>query len=212
MDPTIRIINPFRPKPLMVQKTLTENQIVHFNASNVLYAFIFDPSGSYGNCSVGGSSIAMPDWGQYTGGVGTSLYNQYKVTKIKMTFRYLDTDGTSSTFGLWMRYNYDPLISTPTLAGVSQLNNVKFKTFTAQSPVCQYTVYPRVHYLVQGNPTLNTPLTTTQQSLRIAKMGWTDVNFPSQVFGMQIASAFALGAAQFLEVQVEYHVKFRYVE
>lgn len=201
-DPSVRILNPLRPRSARVQKTISETLTYGQNITGVtpLYAFIFDPSGTYGNASTAGTGLAMPDWSSYA-----AIYDQYRVNSITLVFRFHDvTAGATIQFPLWIRYNYDFAVSVPTMTGAMQLSRVMQKEFSAEHLVQKYKFYPKVA-IVQENGAI-----FSSSSLKVTKQGWTDVDRPCELWGIQFASDQALTGNQHIYFSIIYDVSFRY--
>lgn len=201
LDPTVSFLN-MRPPPKYNLTKCIPNTSLNYIASgstNVGGSFVFDPSGQYGNTNPSGLGTAMPDWTNLSG-----LFDYYKVNFIKVHI-WADTTGNLDTdpIVMWMRYNYEPNVSVPSLAGMLQLPKVIKKTFTSQRPRYTYVIKPKVEDNVY-----NTGLTATA-GRALQNAPWIDVNNPAQLYGFQYFVD-NTSASQTIRFEIEYNVSFKY--
>lgn len=174
---------------------------VNFTNSSPAAAFIFDPSGTYGNTSTAGTGLAMPDWTSLV-----NLYDFYRVNNIKITFRYANTGALIGSVPMWMRYNYEGSVVTPTIAGVTSLAQVHEVNFNNDNPMYSYSFKPCQRKLVDNAAVL------ASEGRAIEPHGWTDVNFPVELWGFQCITSYALATTQTLFFEIEYDVDFKYAK
>jgi len=160
-------------------------------------AFIFDPSGAFGNSGVALAPVNITDWGSLT-----AIYDQYRVNWIKLTFTWTNSGG--GTCPLFIRYNYDPDVTVPTLTGMSQLANLHEKSFTNVSPKYTY-IFKPMELTLKDNFT--SALATEGRGVK--EHSWTDVTYPVELFGVQFMTNFALIAGMNLYFEVEYDISFK---
>lgn len=173
-------------------------------------AFIFDPSGLYGNTSSAGTGLAITDWAALSG-----IFDQYKVNSISVAFTY-DGAPAAGAAGAYQprsqlfRYNYDVNLITPAVLDMSQLSNVKQKNFTEDSNTYVYTFKPKVLTLEYGAPSTSASVTARS----IADQDWTDMGYPAQLFGLQTCgaegSAPGLPTGCTLLFSITYDISFKY--
>lgn len=212
IDPTVTKLNMFRLPSTTVVKTLRNVFGISAGTPAAAWSFIFDPSGDYakysgtsnGYLGQGGVLTPMPDWASFA-----SIYNQYKVKKIIITWRFETTGATVSTLdddsvGILERYNYEKSIVLPTANGLAQLTDCIRKRFTAQNPSHQYTIYPKVCYEVQNSAIVS------PQGVNYRSPGWCDVNYPVQIYGYQFAMETPTNAYTQGYCDITYEVDFRY--
>lgn len=137
---TIRNTNP--QKSMRWAKTIFNNTIWTGAGATVAFNGYFNlDATSSANLASGN---ACPDLASLQG-----LFGMYKFEKIELTFRLrqLELSDTAQEPELYIRYNYDPNLDLTAGGGVAQINgweNVKTHKFTNQSPIFQYTLYPKV--------------------------------------------------------------------
>lgn len=160
-------------------------------------AFVFDPSGTYGNAGVALAPVGLTDWASMT-----AMYDMYRVNWIKLTFTWTNSGG--GTCPLFIRYNYDIDVTVPTLTGMAQLANLTEKSFTNVSPKFSYIFKPKQATLVDN---FTSGLATEGRS--IVDHTWTDVTYPVELWGVQLMTNFALVAGMNLFFEVEYDISFK---
>lgn len=201
-DSSIKIMNTKVMKPLFVERTLDETLTLTVAGSTIpATTMVFDPSGLYGNTSFGRGGLTMTDWASCTG-----LYNFYRVKYVKIIARYHDSTLLSSNinYPLWLRYNYEPSVTVPSLAGVTSLSRVMLKTFTKDKLTVSYTLYPKVAFDLQNGAIL------ASQGKGMKSQPWTDVNFPAQLYGFQMISDETLPPNATIFFEITYGVQFKY--
>jgi len=162
--------------------------------------YVFDPSGTHGNTggTIPGTPIGIADWGSMA-----ALYHQYKVAKIKLTFRAFTTATADGQYpSIITRYMYDPDY-VPGLAALQQQSNVVLTRFAPECPNATFTVYPKMLKAVGA-----VAGASLQQGLTYVKMPWTDCTRPISLYGFALSSELvANGFGWYMDV--EYYIKFR---
>lgn len=191
-DQTVVHLNQSKPSVARMVKQIALNS---FNYTNIAVAanVNFDPSGGFG------AFPAVADWPSCK-----TLYDQYKLVKIKCTFRLSDTSSSVNPWTMYIRYNYDPSFGTPSTTSMSLLPQVVQKTFTRDSPSYEYTVYPRMQLIADA------PATLASQGLVPVKSKFIDVDYPVPFLGLLYVGTAALSATQTLYVDVSYTLDFKY--
>lgn len=200
-DASVRVLNPMRMRPVRVQKTANWSVCASFTSTTPIAAYYFDPSGSFGNAGNLGGGVQMPDWSSFT-----ALYDQYKVNSITINLTLQQQGTILGAVPLLMNKNYERSVVTPNVTGLAQLTGTIQKTFTQDSPNYTYTFRPVVSPLVDNASVLAT------EARGVAFHDWTDVNYPAELFGFQLASGYALSASQSLIMDITYDVSFRYTK
>lgn len=201
-DPSIELVN-FQKNPIItVSKTCpyTSCNSIAGAVNGAGNSFIFDPSGTYGNVSSGGGSLVMPDFTSLTG-----VFDLYRVNYIKIhMFADWGNGGTSTDpQELYMRYNYEPSVLTPTLAGMTQLTKVIKKTFTPDRPRYTYIIKPKVRAAIYNSGA------AAGWGNEIRSMKWTDVQNPVQLLGFSFYCPGQI-TGQSIRFEIEYNVSFKY--
>lgn len=184
----------------VTRSTLAANSISGAGVA-VTQVIFFDPSGVYSNIDGAYPSLAMDDWANFV-----ALYDQYKVTQIKLTYNLIPAAGAAfntQQVVLYGRYNYDGAFAATTTT-MSQLTNCKQFVFTQEEPSVTFKIYPRVEVLVfNRSNNLNT------EGNHLSKMRWTDVDNPSRLLGFAHVIP-DLPTGWDIAVTCEYTVMFRY--
>lgn len=206
-DPSITMLNLAKQRTFTISKTLPYTSCFYVSPSQSNYGTTlrFDPAGVYGNSSNAAGPASMPDWPSLS-----ACFDLYKVNYIKLHI-FLDSTGNIDTdpVHLWYRYNYEPQVGTPTLAGIEQLPKVFRKTFTSQNNRFTYIIKPKELAVNVGLTQTATTLTTDNISWRPIAHKFTDVDKPCVLYGFQFFIDNTT-AAQTLRMEVEYNVSFRY--
>lgn len=192
-DPTVKTLN-YNKHPNRGVKLVKSSVInsIYFGPSATLSTNItFDPAGTYGTVP------GVSDWSNIV-----NLYDQYKVNKIKFTFRLVDTANTFQ-YRLLVRYNYNSNAATPTLTTMAQLDNVKEKVFTPTSPEFTYTVYPKVAVEVYNTAVL------ASESRQMQRMRKSDVSEPVVLYGLHLLGD-TLSSTQTLYMDISMEMTFYY--
>lgn len=155
---------------------------------------MIDPSGTYGT---GPCSLTMIDWNNLK-----LIFDQYKVNKVKFTFRVADTAADGNSLTMYCRYNYDLNFGSPNMTTLSDIPRVVQKQFTTDFPSYSYTVYPRQDVVLYNSGVL------ANNGHWIKKMGWCDVNNPVQLLGF-LYYITPTNANQTVFINVEYDISFR---
>lgn len=184
----------------VTRSTLAANNIVGTGVGVTQVTF-FDPSGLYSNVDGSYPSGAMDDWSSFI-----AIYDQYKVTKIKMTYNLIQPTGVpfnTEHIVLYARYNYDSdFVATTTT--MSQLTNCKQFVFTQEEPSVSFKIYPRVDVLV-----FNRSNNLATEGCHISKMRWTDVHKTTRILGFAHVIP-NLPTGWEIAVTCEYTVAFKY--
>ena len=194
-DATVKHLNMTHDRPVRIVKSTPIQANFLSSVTSLGQIYTFDPSGTVGSFG----SIA--DWSALIG-----LYDQYKVTRIKVTWTLQDTasDSANNNRIMYIRYNYNTNVATPSLANISQLTRVVEKNFTQQSPVYQYSFIPKVAQITNSANLLSS------DGRELVKMKWCDVSYPVVLYGLVTYLSLALTTTQDLYVDVEYDILFRY--
>lgn len=208
IDNTVNIMNQTSPRQIMtVSKTLSYPNAFRISPSQSGQGFTlrFDPSGNYGNTSITAGPASMPDWTSLA-----SVFDFYKVNYIKLHM-FIDTTASLDTdpVQVYMRYNYEPSVITPTLQGMEQLPKVIRKVFNSNSPRYTYVIRPHQLSLATSTVQSATALTTDNVSWGLKRHQWTDVNKPCMLYGFQFFFDNTT-ASQIINFEIEYNVSFRY--
>lgn len=204
-DPTCTKLNIYAPPPTMFKRTVGGAFTLAVSTGGAI-SVVFDPSGSY-SLYQGSSTAAIAgvaDWASLK-----AIYNQYRVRKVVMHWKFVTSGATVSSLDddsviMLERYNYEKAVTTPTLAGMIQLQNVQRKVFTAQHPVHTYTVYPKAMKTLENTGILSA------QGLGIADMPWTNCESPCELFGYQFAFETSSNAYTTGQLDIEYDLEMRY--
>lgn len=199
-DPSIRVRNPRRDPVYRTQISIaTPNTFSFTNVSGISFAAIFDPSGTFGNTNAVGAPLQVPNWTSLK-----QIFDQYKVNKIIVNFRYLNqSGGIPGPVPLLVRYNYDKSITAPSVASMMASTRVVDKMFSADNCQLTYSFYPKVNYLVDNESALATDGRSVQS------MDWVDMDYPVELLGLMMANGYALTADQFIQTSITYDISFR---
>jgi len=230
---TTFMLNTIRNKPYRFRKSLIDNWLIGAAApvgqgwatgKPYFMGTLFDPSGvivsvPYLAGNLNNLVANMPNV-PYNGVTEfasfVQVFDQYKINKIKLHIKAIDTDNSLALKSptIYMRYNYDYNNSTAInyiaagtapqnsyIKTVMDMTDVKAHQFTPEHPVIDYTIFPRVQK-TQG-------YVGGAISQQIAKMPWTDVNAPVAVLGFILVGD-GLYTGQTLTVDLEYDISFRY--
>lgn len=167
---------------------------------------VFDPSGTYSlyQGSSGAAVAAVADWTSLK-----AIYNQYRVRKIVIHWKMVTNGATVSNLdddsvSMLERYNYEKAITSPSLSGLGQLQNVQRKIFTAQHPVHTYVIYPKAMRTLENTGLL------AAQGLGIGEMPWCNVESPCELFGYQWGFETSSNTYTSGYLDVEYDIEMRY--
>lgn len=204
-DPSICLMNAGKLPTLTLSKALnyTLCNYVAGASAGAGNAFVFDPSGTYGNCSASGGPLAMPDW--------TSLKNVFDLYRVNWIKIHMFSQNTTASglsadadpMDVYMRYNYESQITTPTLAGITQVPKVIKKTFTQDRPRYTYMIKPKVESAMYNVGA------SAGWGRGLVNMKWTDVDSPVQLYGFKFYVDRQLTGQQ-LFFEIEYNVSFKY--
>lgn len=198
-DFSIRVLNPYRPPDFRIQRTVPQSLCYGFSNGGINAAFIFDPSGTFGNTSSLGTPQQMQDWTALI-----ALYDHYKVNSITVNLNYETQGSVLGPVPVLMNRNYERSVTTSSAIGISALTRTVEKSFSPTSARHTFTFKPRVNPLVDNTGVIAT------EAREVRDMDWTDVNFPAELFGFQVFSPYVLAATQFLYMEVTYDLSFRY--
>lgn len=228
VDNTVQKLNPGRERLIFVKKSYPYIPAyfgavggingMQIEAAATGFAFgkniIFDPTGTFGNCSgvistSAGSltTAAIPEWAAYS-----ALYSMYKVTKIHLRLTCAD-DGAyglqSTPPTLYLRYLNEylpPVTGQNTTTSMSEERNWVRKQFTAEHPDFTYSFYPKVMQLMDNTGSFSTETRTPKA------MHWTNVNTPVELYGLKMYfqwPSIANAATTYINIDITYDIVFK---
>lgn len=179
------------------------NQAVTAQFSNATptAAYIFDPSGTYGNTATGGGPLGITDWASCA-----ALWSQYKVTKITCNFTYESEGAKLGPWTCFFNKNFERLVTAPTVPGMLQLDGTQKKIFSPEHGEYTLTFVPKVNVFADNAAVI------ASEGLTVQDMPWCDVTAPPQLYGLQLASNYTLATTQFLFMEITYEIAFRYAK
>ena len=229
-DTSISVINPGKDRIVRVQKSLPLNQPYtlggvtkgmnfSFTTSAATWGqvLVFDPAGIRGNnagtvalTSSTLSPAAIAEWVAYK-----VLYAEYRVRKITLKFNASTLAGNQiddAPVTMFIRYQNEWIAnpgtaSQVTLGTLAEMRNVVKKTFTNANPDFQYSFYPKVAKLIDSDG-----IGTGTDSRALKSMGFTSVNTPADLWGVQIYMNWpgsSVGNSALIQCDILYDIEFR---
>ena len=210
---------PFIPSYLSLSGSGTYGIQIQLGTTGFTFGqhIVFDPSGTWGNSSgyivsaIGTLGVAaIPEWSAYK-----LLYSQYRVKKIHLKFLAINNNPTIQLNNieptLYVRYcdeDVAPATGQVTATTMCEEKNWIRKTFTTEHPEFSYSFYPKVMHLVDNAQVIGS------ESRMPKSMGWTDVNFPVQLWGCKLyinwpALSGVTGTQSFINVDISYDIEFK---
>lgn len=137
------------------------------------------------------------------------LYRKYKVNRITLTFRYLSVESTDDALlpRLFCRYMYDNYQTTPALAGMEGMANVKVVQLDHDTREFKYTFYPKfvVPNYISGTVGSGTALVYGNKYTN----GWIDMDDINVLYHGFIYLFTGWPAGQNISMDTTYHVSFK---
>lgn len=197
-DPSLRVMNCRLPF-MRLERTLGSALTLSWSNQTPLSALIFDPSGTYGNTAAAIAPLAIQDWASLI-----TVFDQYKVNRITCNFQYETQGAVLGPVPIVFNTNFERNVTVPTMAGILQTGQAVEKTFSPEHSRYTNTFVPKVNTFVDNSAVI------ASEGLAVHDMDWCDVNYPPQLYGLQLASSYALAATQFLFFEITYDISFRY--
>lgn len=208
---TFLINRSVRLVPTRTVRTTFNSNIIAGPVVDLLTAARFDPSGANASCTVFGStaaSQAMYDWSEFQ-----TMFDEYKVNSITLTFRYTSPGITPFLPGVVLRVvkNEDtsiPIQGPTTVVPFGLRDDVLVHSFTPDAPMVKYSFVPMMVAQQMGVPSSAVGPTAFGAALRPIKSTWVDVDTPTAYMGA-IAWFNYINTGIQVAVDVTYDVSFR---
>lgn len=135
------------PKGTVSVNTVSNTQIINRGSDNKKYiakkSYIQNQifgTGAAVSAVLQWSIAQFPDIGNYS-----LVFNQYRCYKLKYHFRLQNQEMTDNAIipFIYIRYNDDPDLTTPSESTLLNMRNVMKHTFTPGDLTCTYVVYPK---------------------------------------------------------------------